>query len=80
VDITAFSGRIERREKKKITLTPREKEVLNLLTKGYTNKEIAQKLFISEKTVKSHLNRIFKKLKVSRRLEAILLTIKQGLS
>lgn len=61
-------------------LTPREKEVLCILTTGCTNKEIAQALFISEKTVKSHLNSIFKKLNVTRRLQAILQTIKQGLS
>jgi DNA-binding NarL/FixJ family response regulator len=60
-------------------LTQREKEVLSFLVKGSTNKEIAQNLFISEKTVKSHLNKIFKKLNVSRRLEAILCAIKNGL-
>lgn len=70
----------ERREKVKQALTSREQEVLHLLTQGNTNKEIAQKLFISEKTVKSHLNRIFKKFNVTRRLEAILYAIKQGLS
>lgn len=70
----------ERREKAKQALTPREQEVLHLLTEGNTNKEIAQKLFISEKTVKSHLNRIFKKFNVTRRLEAILYAIKKGLS
>jgi len=61
-------------------LTPREQEVLGCLTKGCTNKEIAQDLFISEKTVKTHLNSIFKKLKVTRRLEAILYAISKGLS
>ena len=70
----------EPRKKANQALTPREKEVLHLLTEGKTNKEIAQKLFISEKTVKSHLNRIFKKFNVTRRLEAILYAIKQGLS
>jgi len=64
----------------KKVLTPREKEVLCILTTGCTNKEIAQALFISEKTVKSHLNSIFKKLNVTRRLQAILEAIKQGLS
>jgi DNA-binding NarL/FixJ family response regulator len=53
-------------------LTPREQEVLHVLATGCTNKEIAQDLFISEKTVKTHLSSIFRKLKVTRRLEAIL--------
>jgi DNA-binding NarL/FixJ family response regulator len=61
-------------------LTPRELEVLSLLTKGCTNKEIAQDLFISEKTVKTHLSNIFRKLKVTRRLEAVLYAISKGLS
>lgn len=59
--------------------TPREKEVLNQLMNGHTNKEIAKSLFISEKTVKSHLNRIFTKLNVSGRLEAVLYAVKSGL-
>jgi DNA-binding NarL/FixJ family response regulator len=61
-------------------LTPREHEVLSLLTTGYTNKEIGQDLFISEKTVKCHVNNIFRKLHVTRRLEAILYPIGKGLS
>jgi NarL family two-component system response regulator LiaR len=60
-------------------LTPREQEVLSRLATGLTNKEIAEELFISEKTVKSHLNSIFRKLKVTRRLEAILYAIREGL-
>ena len=77
-DITADIGREDRQEKTKGELTPREQDVLRLLIKGFTNKEIANGLFISEKTVKSHLNKIFKKLNVSRRLDAILCTIKSG--
>lgn len=61
------------------TLTQREHEVLGLLTKGMSNNKIAKRLYISEKTVKSHLNSIFKKLNVNRRLEAILYAIKLGL-
>ena len=61
-------------------LTPREQEVLRHLATGCTNKEIAQDLFISEKTVKTHLNSIFRKLKVTRRLQAILYAISKGLS
>jgi len=60
-------------------LTPREQEILRYLAYGLTNKKIAQALFISEKTVKSHLNSIFKKLNVTRRLQAILYAIRQGL-
>lgn len=64
----------------KEVLTPREKEVLNILTTGCTNKEIAKTLFISEKTVKTHLNSIFRKINVTRRLKAILYAINKGLS
>lgn len=63
-----------------MALTAREQEVLQLLVKGSTNKEIAHDLFICEKTVKSHLNRIFRKLNVSRRLEAILFALKSGMA
>jgi two-component system response regulator DegU len=78
-ETTGDSGRKDAQTKKKESLTPREVEVLHLLTNGSTNKEIAEALFISEKTVKSHLNSIFKKLNVSRRLQAILYAITQGL-
>jgi DNA-binding NarL/FixJ family response regulator len=74
----ASLGKDERPKKTREALTPREQEVLCLLTKGSTNKEIAQTLFISEKTVKSHLNSIFRKLNVSRRLQAILRAMKLG--
>jgi DNA-binding NarL/FixJ family response regulator len=60
-------------------LTPRELEVLCLLATGYTNKEIAGELFISEKTVKSHLNSIFKKLNLTRRIQAVLYAIRRGM-
>jgi DNA-binding NarL/FixJ family response regulator len=69
----------ERFNTDKEQLTPREQQVLALLTEGYTNKEIANKLFISEKTVKSHMNNIFKRLNVSGRLQAIVYAIKHGL-
>ena len=61
-------------------LTEREQEVLQCLSTGSSNKEIADALCISEKTVKSHLNSIFRKLHVSRRLEAILYAINKGLT
>ncbi len=63
---------MQRRSKIK-ALTPREQEVLLLLTTAATNKQIAHRLFISEKTVKCHVHNIFQKLNVTHRLEAILL-------
>lgn len=56
-------------KRKSIVLTKREKEVLHCLSSGYTNKKIAQELFISEQTVKSHFNRLFKKFGVPNRLQ-----------
>jgi len=67
------------KEDNSFSLTDREQEVLRLLIKGFSNKEIAQALFISEKTVKTHLNKVFRKLNVTRRLEAILFAIKTGM-
>lgn len=64
----------------KDVLTAREQEILRLLASGGTNKDIAQALFISEGTVKCHLNSIFKKLHVNRRFQAILYAIHRGLN
>jgi DNA-binding NarL/FixJ family response regulator len=61
-------------------LTAREREILRLVASGSTNKETAQALFISEKTVRSHLNSIFRKLQVTRRVHAALYAIRCGLS
>jgi DNA-binding NarL/FixJ family response regulator len=52
-------------------LTAREKEILKCVAGGLKNREIAEKLFISEKTVKTHMNNIFRKLDVESRLQAI---------
>ena len=51
-------------------LTPREKEVLQLIAKGLNNREIAQKLFISERTVKNHVNSILNRLNLRDRTQA----------
>ncbi|MCK5056338.1 MAG: response regulator [Candidatus Aminicenantes bacterium] len=59
--------------KKEITgLTEREIEILKTMASGLKNRDIADKLFISEKTVKTHINRIFRKLGVNNRTRAIL--------
>ncbi|MFQ5813102.1 MAG: response regulator [Anaerolineae bacterium] len=60
-------------------LSPREKEVLQALTAGLSNKEIAQQLFITEKTVKAHFSSIYRKLNVRRRSQAIVDGVKSGL-
>lgn len=53
-------------------LTTKEKEVLEMVANGASNKQIADKLFVKEVTVKTHLNSIFKKLKVTNRTQAVL--------
>lgn len=60
-------------------LTEREMEVLRLVANGDSNKTIAGKLYISEKTVKNHLTNIFQKLEVSDRTQAALMAIKEGM-
>lgn len=60
-------------------LTPREMEVLRRLALGRTNKEIAPELFISEETVKSHVAKIFAKLDVENRSQAVVQALKRGL-
>ena len=54
-----------------VTLTNREREVLAQITAGFSNSEISERLFISEKTVKNHITNIFEKLGVSNRSQAI---------
>lgn len=62
-----------------ILLTPREREVLALLAEGMSNPAIATALFISERTVTTHLSRLYAKLDVSTRAEAIALAMRTGL-
>lgn len=61
------------------SLTSREKDVLLLVTQGESNKSIANKLVLSEVTVKSHLNSIFKKLNVTNRTQAVLVAMQMHL-
>ena len=60
-------------------LTLREREVLRLIAEGAGNKEIAERLFISEVTVKTHVGSVFTKLNAASRAEAIALAAKRGL-
>ena len=61
-------------------LTPREVEVLRLLAEGMSNAELAQALFISEKTVKSHISNILGKLHLADRTQAAIYAYKHGLA
>lgn len=61
-------------------LTPREKDVLAELTKGKSNRDIANSLFVTEKTVKTHISNIFSKLGVQDRTQAVLYAVKHGLT
>jgi DNA-binding NarL/FixJ family response regulator len=59
--------------------TRRERDVLRLLAEGFANKEIARRLSLSEKTVKTHVSNILQKLGVSDRTQAALLAVRRGL-
>lgn len=61
------------------SLTRRELEILDLVSQGFSNKEIADRLFISEKTVKNHLSSVFGKIGVDDRTEAALFGLRHGL-
>lgn len=61
------------------TLSEREFEVLNLVAQGLTNADIAQKLFLTEGTVRNYTSEIFKKLSVSDRTQAAIMAIRYGL-
>jgi DNA-binding NarL/FixJ family response regulator len=67
------------RSRDRSPLSQREREIVALVAQGYKNKEMAEKMFISEQTVKNHLHNIFDKLGVSDRLELALYAIHKGL-
>jgi len=56
---------------KEVGLTAREHEILGLIAHGMSNREIAETLFVSENTVKTHSSRLFEKLEVNRRVQAV---------
>lgn len=60
-------------------LTPRELEVLHLVAQGYENREIAEKLIISEATARTHVSNILSKLHLASRTQAALYALKEGL-
>jgi pimeloyl-ACP methyl ester carboxylesterase/DNA-binding CsgD family transcriptional regulator len=78
-EVIAFTGVAAQTENPVFaTLSVREREIVNLLARGLTNLDIGRELFISEKTVRNHVTKIFDKLGVSSRAEAIVLAKDNG--
>ncbi len=78
--IEQFTGIEKAHEGAVDNLTPREVEVLKHIAEGQSNKEIAQQLSISEKTVKNHINNILSKLHLYDRTQATLYAIRSGIA
>lgn len=85
VDPRVAGGMLRRRggpgsHDQKEELSPRELEIVRLIAAGLSNKEIGQKLFLTEKTVKNHTSRIFAKLNVVARTQVAVHAIRSGLA
>ncbi len=79
--IEASLGKTERAEKEPYTLlTSREREILQLIAEGYTNKEVAAKLFISAKTVDAHRSHIMEKLDIHEVAQLVKYAIRKGIT
>lgn len=77
--LTRITHKVDEEEAKVNRLTKREKEVLIELAKGRSNKELADVLHITEKTVKTHISNILSKLELSDRTQAALFAMRMGL-
>ena len=77
--IGAPSSSNGKQTRERAQLSQREREIIVLIAQGYKNKEIAEKMFITEQTVKNHLHNVFDKLGVSDRLELALYAIHNSL-
>jgi len=78
--ISPYVGRSKKKmDSRKSLLTPREQEICSLLAYGHTNSEIAEKLFISERTVETHRSNIFSKLDLKNRAQLVRFAIDNNL-
>ena len=75
----AAPGEATAKDRERSPLSQREREIVVLVAQGFKNKEIAERMFISEQTVKNHLHNIFDKLGVSDRLELALYAIHKNI-
>lgn len=66
-------------EEARVSLTTQEQRILIMVSKGYSNKEIAEALFIAEGTVKNHLHNILKKLHLQNRVQAAIYAMQEGM-
>ncbi len=78
--VAGFAATNDRADRDTFGLSPRERDVLALIAKGRTNREIGTELFISERTVGVHVGRVLAKLAVSGRVEAAAVAIRLGLA
>jgi DNA-binding NarL/FixJ family response regulator len=78
-DFPAVHAANGKSSRERAQLSQREREIIILIAQGYKNKEIAEKMFITEQTVKNHLHNVFDKLGVSDRLELALYAIHNSL-
>ena len=79
VPIPAATFTLNQTQLDALSITPRELEILTLIAQGLSNREIANRLFVSENTVKTHCSRAFDKLGARRRTQAVQLSKQLGL-
>ena len=76
--ITRINRRADNRTERLSLLTGRERQIMNLVSEGLSNKEIARILNISDQTVKNHITSILRKLAVNDRTQAVIYALRHG--